>query len=75
MAKQTFEKAMKQLEQIVMDLEEGDITLDKALKKFEEGMTLSKFCADTLDETDQKVSMLIADGRGQLDEKDFSTEA
>jgi len=75
MAKQTFEKAMQQLEQIVQALEEGDITLDKALKKFEEGMALSKFCADRLDETEKKVTLLVADGRGHLEEKDFSGEA
>jgi len=73
--KQTFEKAMKQLEQIVQDLEEGDITLDKALKKFEEGMALSKFCAARLDETEKKVTILLADGQGHLAEKDFSGEA
>ncbi len=72
--KKTFEKAMQQLEQIVADLETGDIPLDKALKKFEEGMSLSKFCADRLDETEKKVSLLLADSQGQLEEHDFSEE-
>ncbi len=72
--KKTFEKAMQQLEKIVADLEAGDIPLDKALKKFEEGMSLSKYCADRLDETEKKVSMLVADSRGQLEEHDFSEE-
>ena len=75
MAKQTFEKAMKQLEQIVQDLEEGDIPLEKALNKFEEGMTLSKFCADRLDETEKKVSLLMENSQGHIKEKDFSGEA
>ena len=43
MAKKTFELAMKQLEQIVQDLEAGDIPLEKAIKKFEEGIQISKF--------------------------------
>ncbi len=72
--KQTFEKAMQQLEKIVQELEAGDIPLDKALKKFEEGMTLSKFCAGKLDETEKKVTLLMADGRGNLDEQNFSGE-
>ena len=55
MAKKTFEKAMEQLEKIVADLEAGDIPLDKALQKFEEGMALSKYCAERLDETEKKV--------------------
>ena len=75
MAKQTFEKAMKQLEQIVQDLEEGDIPLEKALNKFEEGMALSKFCADRLDETEKKVSLLMENSEGDIEEKDFSGEA
>ncbi len=72
--KKTFEKAMEQLEQVVADLETGDIPLDKALQKFEEGMALSKFCADRLDETEKKVSLLLADSQGQLEEHDFSEE-
>ena len=72
--KKTFEKAMEQLEQVVADLEAGDITLDKALQKFEEGMALSKYCADRLDETEKKVSLLLADSQGQLEAHDFSEE-
>ena len=75
MAKKTFEKAMQQLEQIVADLEAGDIPLDKALQKFEEGMALSKYCAERLDETEKKVSLLLADNQGQVQEEDFSEEA
>ena len=71
MAKQSFEKAMQRLEQIVADLEVGDIPLDKALQKFEEGITLSKFCADRLDETERKVALLLADGQGQIQESEF----
>lgn len=72
--KKTFEKAMEQLEQVVADLEAGDIPLDKALQKFEEGMALSKYCADRLDETEKKVSLLLADSQGQLEAHDFSEE-
>ena len=74
MAKKTFEKAMEQLEKIVADLEAGDIPLDKALQKFEEGMALSKYCAERLDETEKKVSLLLADNQGQVQEADFSEE-
>ncbi len=72
--KKTFEKAMEQLEQVVADLEAGNIPLDKALQKFEEGMALSKYCADRLDETEKKVSLLLADSQGQLEAHDFSEE-
>jgi exodeoxyribonuclease VII small subunit len=75
MAKKTFEKALQQLEQIVADLEAGDIPLDKALQKFEEGMALSKYCAERLDETEKKVSLLLADDQGRIQEENFSEEA
>ena len=56
MAKKTFEQSMKQLEQIVQDLESGDLALEKAIKKFEEGIQLTKFCAKKLDETEKKIT-------------------
>ena len=74
MAKKTFEKALQQLEQIVADLEAGDIPLEKTLQKFEEGVALSTYCADCLDETEKRVSLLLADNRGKLEEVDFSPE-
>ena len=72
--KKTFENAMEQLEKIVADLEAGDIPLDKALQQFEKGMALSKYCADRLDETEKKVSLLLADSRGNPEVHDFSEE-
>ena len=74
MAKQTFEKAMKKLEQIVDELESGDQPLEKAIKKFEEGVQLSKFCAEKLDETEKRVTILLQDQKGDFFEKPFSPE-
>ncbi|OQY54082.1 MAG: exodeoxyribonuclease VII small subunit [Desulfobacteraceae bacterium 4572_88] len=72
--KQTFEKAMKQLEKIVQELEGGALPLDKAMKKFEQGMELSKFCAGKLDETEEKVTILLENGKGDVSEHPFMTE-
>ena len=44
MAKVTFENAMKQLENIVHELESGNLSLDDSIKKFEEGIKLSNYC-------------------------------
>lgn len=73
-AKKTFEQAMKQLEQIVQDLESGDMPLEKALKKFEEGIRLSKFCSSKLDETEKRITILMQDSNGKVSEAPFSTE-
>ncbi|RTZ96772.1 MAG: exodeoxyribonuclease VII small subunit [Deltaproteobacteria bacterium] len=67
--KQTFEKAMEKLEAIVGDLEAGDATLDMALKKFEEGVKLSRFCSEKLDEMEQRISVLLKDNSGEITEK------
>jgi len=71
MAKLTFESAMKRLETIVQDLERGDLSLDEALKKFQEGMKISKFCSDKLDESEKKVSILLRDEEGGIQEEPF----
>ena len=69
--KKTFEESMKQLEQIVEELEDGDLPLEDALKKFEEGVGLSKFCFQKLDETEKKVSLLLKEPDGQIQETPF----
>ena len=74
MAQKTFEQSMKQLEQIVQDLESGDLPLEKAIKKFEEGIKLSKLCSKKLDETEKKVSILLKDEEGGIRAEPFSPE-
>ena len=66
MTDQTFEKAMSKLEQIVQELETGDLPLEKALKKFEEGVNLSRLCSKKLDETEKRVNMLLQDQNGEV---------
>jgi exodeoxyribonuclease VII small subunit len=71
MAKQTFEKAMEKLEKIVQELESADLPLEKAIKKFEEGVQLSKFCSEKLDETEKRITILLKDQNGKVLEKPF----
>jgi exodeoxyribonuclease VII small subunit len=75
MAKQTFENAMKRLEAIVQELESGDLALDEALKRFQEGVKLSTFCSNKLDETEKKVSILLRDEEGNVREEPFLPES
>jgi exodeoxyribonuclease VII small subunit len=75
MAKKTFEQSLKELEHIVHELESGDLPLEKAIKKFEEGMMLSKACSDMLDETEQKITLLLKDESGNVLEKPFLENA
>jgi exodeoxyribonuclease VII small subunit len=74
MAKKTFEQSIKQLEKIVQDLESGDMPLEKAIKTFEDGIQLSKFCSEKLDETEKRITILMQSPDGELSEVPFSGE-
>ena len=67
-----FESALKSLEDIVVQLEAGDLTLDRALELFEEGVRISHFCSSKLDEAERKVEVLIKTSDGTLKEVAFS---
>ena len=54
-----FEETMKQLEQITTELEKGDLNLEDSVKKFEEGMELSKKASKILEESEKKINILI----------------
>lgn len=75
MAKLTFEKALEQLEDIVDVLESDELSLEKALAKFEEGMKLSQFCSNKLDETEKKISLIMEKSSGDYEEVSFKNES
>jgi len=67
MAKKTFEDSLKKLEEITRELEDGDLSLEASLKKFEEGMALSDFCNSKLNDAQKKVNILLKkDGKEEL---------
>ena len=70
--KKSFEDAMESLENIVQELESGDLSLEKAMERFEEGIKLSKFCSAKLDETEKKITLLPANADGAVNEVPFS---
>jgi exodeoxyribonuclease VII small subunit len=62
----SFEDSIKRLEEIVKELENGDIEIEKALTLFEEGMRLSKLCAQKLAHVERKIEILK---KGEKDEE------
>jgi len=66
-----FEDTLKKLESIVDDLEDGNISLDKAIKKYQEGMSLSKQCLDLLNKAEKKVQICLKDKDGKVKLKNF----
>ena len=62
MARKNFETAMKRLEEIVEQLENGDLSLEDSIKVYEEGVTLMSFCRSKLQDTEKKIQLLQKQG-------------
>jgi len=61
-----FEKAMTRLENIVEELERGDLDIDKSLQIFEEGIKMSRLCSKKLNEAEAKIEKLSKGEKGDL---------
>ncbi len=59
MAKKTFESALARLEKITEELEDGELSLESSLKKFDEGIKLAGFCGEQLSKARAKVELLL----------------
>lgn len=73
MVEESFENKMENLEKIVAELEKGDLSLDKSVSKFEEGMKLSKECSKMLEDAQKKITILLEED-GEIKEEDFDTD-
>lgn len=60
-----FEEAIKRLEVIVRELEDCQLPLEKALDLFSEGVEISKFCQNALNDAEQRIMLLTADDGGK----------
>lgn len=69
----SFEESMKKLEEISGELENGKLTLEESVSKFEEGMQLSKKCSEILNKAEKKISVIINED-GNIREEDFVAE-
>jgi len=64
--KPKFEAALKRLEEIVALMEDEKIPLDEALDRYEEGISLAKFCAQTLDSAEKRIEILTKGDDGRV---------
>lgn len=74
MEEMNFEETMVKLEQIAGELEKGDLNLDESVKKFEEGMELSKKAIKILDTAEKRINILIQKD-GEITEESFVGES
>lgn len=69
MAEIKFEEALKRLEKIVEELEKGELSLDEALKKYQEGLELSRACSQRLDSAKKKIDVMAKNKKGEFELK------
>ncbi len=67
MEEKTFETSLKELEEIVKELESGNIELEQAIEKYTEAMTLVKFCSDKLSQATEKVNKILSENGTLVD--------
>src|SRR5262245_3192829 len=61
----TFEASLEALEQIVQQLEDGDLPLEKSLELFEQGIRLSRECQERLSQAERRIEILLRDNQGR----------
>lgn len=66
-----FEELMETLENIVQELEKGNLNLDESVAKFEEGMKISKECNEILESSEKRISILL-ENNGEIEEQSFN---
>jgi len=65
-----FEETMKELEEVVQALENGELNLDESIKEFEKGMKLSKDASKYLEDAEKKITILV-NKENEIKEEDF----
>lgn len=66
-----FETALARLEAVVAQLESGELTLAESLRTFEEGVSLSRLCAERLDQAEARIEQLIRTAEGEFATQPF----
>jgi exodeoxyribonuclease VII small subunit len=61
----TFEASLEALEEIVQQLEGGDLPLEKSLELFEDGIRLSRQCQERLNQAERRIEVLLRDNQGR----------
>lgn len=69
-----FEEAMENLENIVENLEKGELPLEESVQNFKEGIELSNYCEKLLDDAEKSITILLKDKNGEITEENFDVE-
>ncbi len=74
MKKPNFEASLKELEEIVEQLERGELTLDQTLAKYESGIKIYTQCHKMLENTEKKINILLKKTSGETSVEEFHLE-
>ncbi len=69
--KVSFEDALQNLEEIVSELENGEISLDMLMDKYKQGVLLSNLCIEKLDNAETAIDKLLQESKGKIKAVDF----
>jgi exodeoxyribonuclease VII small subunit len=69
-----FERSLGRLEEVVKRLEGTDLSLDEAMKLFEEGVTLSRECQKQLEEAEGRIEILLKKAGGKIEAVPFEAD-
>ncbi|MFL2753643.1 MAG: exodeoxyribonuclease VII small subunit [Gammaproteobacteria bacterium] len=69
-----FESSLEKLEEIVAELESGDLPLEKSIKAFEEGIKLTRHCQNLLSKAELKIQKLVETNDGSIDLEAFDED-
>lgn len=70
----SFESSLEALEQIVRQLEQGELPLEKSLELFEQGIRLSKECQERLGQAERRIEILLRDNQGRPTVSEFAAQ-
>ena len=70
-----FETSLEELERIVRELEQGELTLEKSLELFEQGVKLSRECQERLAQAERRIEVLMRDNQGRATVRPFDPES
>jgi len=70
----TFESSLEELERIVRQLEQGELTLEKSLELFEQGVKLSRDCQERLSQAERRIEILMRDNQGRASVRPFDPD-
>lgn len=66
MAEKNFEEALKRLEEIVNNLEQGEVPLEETVKLFQEGIGLAKLCKGKLQSAEKEIKQILKNNDGEI---------